>query len=116
MDMRQRATVDVEPAYWLKRGAGASFGFKLLHERKATFADTSPDVIADGLVDEVSVLSPGRKPAEPLAEVLMLKRSEPEPAGRAHPPAGVAFGHGEIITPPGTIIRRPGIGQILAVR
>lgn len=62
-------------------------------------------MIAHALVDEVSILSPSVKPAEPLAEVLSLKPTEePRPVAR------------EIPHRSGGMLVRPGVGRILAVR
>jgi hypothetical protein len=38
-------------------------------------------IIRDGLLNEVSVLSPATKPAEPLAKVVLLRERAIDPAG-----------------------------------
>ena len=62
---------------WLSKETRVSFGYKP--------AGTSSDVFGceiarRGLVDEVSLLAPDRKPAEPLARVVTLRRSVPAEA------------------------------------
>jgi hypothetical protein len=62
------------------------------------------EILRRGLLTEVSVLSPGCEPAEPLARVLTLHPTETKPRAE------------EIILPAGSLVVRPGIGQVLALR
>ena len=101
-----------DPPSWLRRGIRASFGFGVVQRRELNIGGTQAEVIARGFVREVSVLSPGRDPAEPRAEVLGLRQvshtdytrapARPEPAGE------VFYGGG--------MIRRPAGGHIIGVR
>ena len=82
--------VVTHPPYWLKRGTPASLSSKIL--ARSTFSE---DIICDALVHEISVLSPGVQPAEPLARVeLYAPRSSPaaRDASSGHSSAG-----GEIV-------------------
>ena len=73
-----------------------------------TDASASPVVVADALLDQLSILSPSVEPAEPGADELLLK---PTPEEQAIPP-GRAVRHYD--TQP-VILRRP-LGRVLAVR
>jgi len=66
------ATVHDAPAWLRKYETRASFGFSTLSRR--TFSEG--ELIAKAFVSEVSILSPGVKPAEPLAEVLLFRPAE----------------------------------------
>lgn len=70
---------------WLKRGTPASF--EAICPRYCSFGNP---ILRSGLVTEVSVLSPGVEPAEPLAQVLYVKPVEPKPAARVQ----VIYGDG----------------------
>ena len=71
----------------------------------------SDDIICDGFVHEISVLSPSVRRAEPNARVeVFAPRSSPAQPYRDPALAGEEIIHG------GTVIRRPGIGQVLGVR
>jgi hypothetical protein len=64
-----------------------------------------------GLIREVSVLSPRRQLVEPRACVAWL--------GRASSPAVVssnAAGEAATNHPPGALLRRPNVGQVVGVR
>lgn len=102
-----RATVDHAPA-WLRTRTKASFGFVPHNTR--TYAN---DLIAGALVREVTVLSPGRKPAEPCAEVLLLRHVSPAAEVGA---ASVAAAGENTPDPTGRVLRRPGIGTVIAIR
>jgi hypothetical protein len=88
-----------DPPAWLKTGTKASVAFSNLHDQHVNEWRR----ILRGLVTEVSILSPGVLPAEPLAQVVLLREtaSESERGGQLI--------HG------GALIRRAGIGQVLAV-
>jgi hypothetical protein len=103
-----RAVVTSPPA-WLKRGTPASLGSKILS--RSSFHH---DVVRDAIVDEISILSAAKQPAEPLAQVTLLERVDPasSPAVRPSSPGRAA---GEVIYG-GQLIRRPNIGQVLGVR
>lgn len=80
----------------------ASFGHRTYKHR----TDTERELIAGALVHDVSVLSPSVPPAEPLAQVILLKRSAPAeraPARTAAPTAEPAY---EVIIHPPHRIRR----------
>jgi hypothetical protein len=107
-----RAVITAAPS-WLKSGTPASLCSKILdhsrfHEPLAPSL-RAHDLVYSAIVTEMSILSPGVKPAEPLAKVVLLQRSTatPEP----HPSPGDVVIYGD-----GTIIRRRGIGQVLGVR
>jgi hypothetical protein len=113
-----RATVTKPPA-WLTRGTKASFAFskmwtasredRAVYERIVRrYREDAPPMdwkyVHKGLVSEVSILSPGTKPAEPLAQVLLVERtSAAEPAGKV------------IHTPSGVLVRRHS-GHVIGVR
>jgi hypothetical protein len=82
---------------WVKRGSAASFAIATVERQQ--IGDTTR--VLRGLVFEVSVLSPGVKPAEPLAQVLTIRRTEATPAVDDNRP---------------TLLVRPSIGQVLGVR
>ena len=103
-----RAVV-TDPTAWLRRGTAASLGSKILHR-----SSCYDDLVHSAIVAEISVLSPGVKPAEPLAQVTLLERVGPasSPAARPSSPDRAA---GEVIYG-GQLIRRPGIVRVLGVR
>ena len=103
-----RATVDDAPA-WLRTQRKASFGF-IPH---STRTYSNGDLIAGALVREVTVLSPGRKPAEPCADVPLLRQVSPAAEGVA---SSLAAAGENIVNPTGAVLRRPGIGQVLGIR
>lgn len=70
-----RATVNTPPA-WLKRGTRASFGFLAPDRREINIRGTKAEVIAWAIVNEVSVLSAAKSPAEPCAEVLSYRPAQ----------------------------------------
>lgn len=74
------AVADVTaPPSWLRKGTGASIS------RWDTFSTDrwGYDVVRGAFVKEVSVLSPGVKPAEPGAQVVMYREALPYGASRA---------------------------------
>jgi hypothetical protein len=89
-----------DPPEWLSKGTRASYAYKRVHEQDVG-AWTS---LQRALVTEVSILAPGREPAKPRASVIYLRRTEATPAGRI-----VSRGNGQVL-------RRPGLGQVLAIR
>jgi hypothetical protein len=96
------ATIYDRPAWLKKYDTKVSFRYKP--------AGTSNDVfgcqiVRRGLIEEVSVLSPGVEPAEPGAKVLTINRDE-----------AAALKPGDRVTHGGPMIYRPGIGQVLAIR
>jgi hypothetical protein len=109
------ATV-TKPPPWLKRGTPASFAH--ICPVRSSFGDP---ILRSGLVTEVSLLSPGVEPAEPLAQVVVLKRTAPPTPGVEIASGDRARRHHDtapraITLPPGGIIYRPNIGQITTVR
>jgi len=106
-------TMTGERPEWLKRGTPASLRCYPLFRRDVVIRERRADVIAKALLDEISVLSPGNEPGEPLARVLLLRESPVavrDTSGRAS-----AGGEGEVFYG-GPIIRRPNIGRVLGVR
>jgi hypothetical protein len=75
------ATIDRCPSWLRKDDTKASFGYKVLFENPDVFGC---EVVRDAFVTEVSLLSPDRKPKEPLARVVGLWEAEnlPSPATR----------------------------------
>lgn len=71
-----KATIRDKPS-WLKRDTPASFGFKPLYTRDVNIRGLRADVVGGAIVEEVSVLSPTAKPAEPLARVVYCHEEEP---------------------------------------
>jgi hypothetical protein len=69
-------TVTTDPPPWLKHGTRASFGFGSLHCRDVVIRERRAEVVARGILNEVSVLEPGTTPAEPLAEVLRFRPTD----------------------------------------
>jgi hypothetical protein len=66
------AVCDVtDPPSWLKRDTPASFEYRAL--RRSEFRGFRR--VDQGLVSEVSILSPGVRPKEPAAKVLTLRPS-----------------------------------------
>ena len=102
-----RATVDEAPG-WLRTRTKASFGF-IAHNTR-TYSEG--DLIAGALVREITVLSPGRKPAEPCAEVLLLRQVSPATEATSD----LAVAGENLRDPTGAVLRRPGIGQVLGIR
>jgi hypothetical protein len=101
-----RATVNDPAPSWLKKGTAASHGWATAHR-----ADLGPEAHAEilgrGIVREVSVLSPGVKPYEPDARVLIMREAGPPAAVPDRSTAGVIHGGG--------LIQRPALGRVLAV-
>ena len=77
-----------DPPSWLRRGTPASFEIKAA--RRSSFDEA---VLRSGYVTEVSILSPGVEPCEPLARVLTFDPAKPRPAAREE----VIHGNGQII-------------------
>ena len=68
------------PPGWLTRGTQASFAFLPIQESSFTQPGDA-DHIRKGWITEVSILSPGTKPAEPRAKVTLFQPAEqPKPA------------------------------------
>ena len=95
-----------DPPEWLRRGTPASLSRINVH---ATPTAEGAERVTSAYIKEVSLLSPGVKPAEPLAQIVPLKA---EPVARRHqaqPQGEVTYGHGQLLI-------RPNIGQVLSVR
>jgi hypothetical protein len=73
-----RVEIDDAPE-WLSTNTPASVGFAALH--RGTPINGWDDLVRSALVTEVSVLSPGVRPAEPLAKVVFLREHATEPEG-----------------------------------
>jgi hypothetical protein len=120
------ATITDPPA-WLEQRTKASFA-RLNYE--STWVGRC-ERVARAHVTEISVLSPGTLPAEPLAEVTSLRRTQPQPAPAAAssvaPATAGNWGPGAVVRnlPDGSqeisyrgvapLVRRPNVGQVLAV-
>jgi len=108
-----RATVTDPPA-WLKQGVRASFRVSTYQRRGPDFGPA--ERVVGAIVGEVSVLSPGVDPAEPLAEVLMFREAEAKPSRSvAAVGSAAAIGDRVFYGKPGDVIRRP-CGKVLAIR
>jgi hypothetical protein len=95
------------PPEWLSTRTKASFEFAPLQQQQANGWNR----ILRALVTEVSILSPGTNPAEPLARVMLLRQRSPAAVGATSDAAAV----GEVFYG-GQMIRRPNIGRVLGVR
>jgi hypothetical protein len=115
------ATIDRHPAWLRSRETRASFGYKSLQTNPNVYGC---EVVRGAIVTEVSILSPARMPAEPLARVCGLWEEEAKPLHRervaSQPSKKDAARHNTIehrIEALGRkgIICRPNIGQVLRV-
>jgi hypothetical protein len=120
-----RASV-TKPPGWLKRGTPASLSFHSMGRASSEsrqvyeaivrrgIADAKPagewEYVERALVGEVSILSPGVQPAEPLAKVLLVERADSPVAVPDRSVAGEQVIHGD-----GRLLRRPAIGRVLGV-
>ena len=106
-----RTVVD-DPPGWLKTyRTKASFGRWDVH---ATTHEDGWQRVTRAIVREVSLLSPAVEPAEPLAQVVLVRHA---PAAVSPGPAGAAPRTGNVVIPSnGQLIRRPNIGRVLGVR
>jgi hypothetical protein len=121
------ATITDAPG-WLKQGTRASFEYKPIQRTDWRGCD----ILRHGFVTEISVLSPSVKPAEPLAQVLTFgplnvpPKAATSAVGRvAHARPAADDVEAQVArqlaqawqseAPPG-IIRRPGVGRVLAIR
>lgn len=101
-----------DPPSWLERGTKASVSYKPIR----TWTYNGWRVVADAVLGELSLLSPDRTPAEPLAEVVTLRRSAA--AAISSDRAAAAGAHreaGEEIHGGPKRIYRPNVGRVLAV-
>jgi hypothetical protein len=64
-----------EKPSWLERGGGVSWSYHPLHDYTAWGTDTK--VLTSCVLREISLLSPGVRPAEPLARVCLVRPVEP---------------------------------------
>jgi hypothetical protein len=112
------ATV-TNPPDWLNRDTSASFGHWNVWRGNRTVGGVTAEVVVEGFLREVSVLSPSVKPAEPCAGVLSYRPSETAPPAMRSPE--IAFVDPDLraaqreAAERGCIVRY-GIGQVLAVR
>ena len=103
------ATIPDPPSWLRKHDTKASFSYSPY--ARSSFTDC--EHITAGHINEVTILSPGREPFEPLARVLSVRpktRFKPPATttrNRPDPEARVFYG--------GDLIRRP-TGQVLGVR
>ena len=102
--MVARATVTDPPGWLRTNDTKASFAFNAL--ARGTF--TTCEHVMEALINEVSILSPGKQPAEPLARVLSLRAVKPAVA-RAGTEGEVIYGNGQVIRryfkPPAIVVR-----------
>lgn len=80
-----------DPPSWLKRGGAVSWCRNSLWEWEPTDVETT--VLRQGLIREVSILSPSVEPAEPLARVMWVSDERSPAVVRAsdRPAAGVVY-------------------------
>ena len=90
-----------DPPGWLKRDGAVSWSHVPLREQDVNGTTR----LLRGIIKEISILSPTVQAAEPRARVEWIG----EPVTKRS--AGEVIQH-----PPGALIRRPGIGQVLGVR
>jgi hypothetical protein len=106
-------TITAPPA-WLRRGTPASISY--INLRTQTLGESCR--VLRGLVPEVSVLSPGVKPAQPGARVALLQRDQrpatTRPLTPAPKPVWLRQAQQEAAAR-GTLIR-PNIGKVLGIR
>lgn len=113
-----------DPPCWLEKGTPASISYAALHRQELE----GWMITRKGLVTEVSVLSPGKRPAEPLAQVVSFSPVERPAAAVPSTSDRVAAADSSPLewpdeaarrwaaaAPLGTI-RRVGVGQVLGVR
>ncbi len=79
----------------------ASFSYRVLR----AYEFNGWEIVSRALVEEVTILSPSRKPVEPSTEVLLLERA---PAATTPPVSEVSYGDGSVI--------RRNVGQVLGIR
>jgi hypothetical protein len=91
-----------EPPAWLKKSTPASFGYFPVQRSQVN----GWEIVRRGYVNEVSVLSPGTRPAEDLARVCLLRDDDL---------GGYDRQAGDVVINGGATITRYGIGQVLGV-
>ena len=97
-----------DPPAWLRKGAAVSISHSAYSTRTPWGAEW--DLIQKAFLNEVSILSPGVKPAHPRARVEWIGKPEPQAARTDRRPAGEVIHH-----PPGGVLVRRNTGQVLAV-
>jgi hypothetical protein len=65
-------TTITDPPAWLRRGTPASWGNKIFDRQ----SHGGIERVLGGLVTEVSILSPGKQPADPAAQVISIRRGD----------------------------------------
>ena len=96
-----------EPPGWLRRDTPASMSWCNLGTREPMPGGWTRHIA--GMVTEVTLLSPGKQPAEPGARVWHIDRGTPTPAPEpARQPDDVTHGGGQVI--------RRDVGQVIRVR
>ena len=96
--------------------AGARNPVSFGHQPVGTTDFNGCEIRRRGYVTEISVLSSPKKPAEPLAEVLTLRRTAtPATADRTHDAHDLFHQPHETVMGGGLLVR-PAIGQVLGVR
>jgi hypothetical protein len=94
-----RVLLDDGAAEWVRQGTPASLSYATMYRSEWQ----GWEICRSGYVTEVSVLSATRKPAEALAQVVLLREAEPAAGGEV-----IAHRRGDVI-------RRP-CGVVLGVR
>ena len=96
-----------DPPAWLRKGTGCSWGYHSLQDQAMPGGWTRELSVA---ATEVSLLSPSRKPVDPLARVIWIEEGKDSSAVGTDRPAA-----GEVILGGRRIVRH-NIGQVLGVR
>jgi hypothetical protein len=83
-----------DPPAWLRKGCGVSISRSAFHTRDMG----GWDLVCGGILNEVSILSPGVEPAFARARVTWIGRPESPAAGADRPVAGeVIYGDGRLV-------------------
>jgi hypothetical protein len=91
---------------WLKRDGGVSWSYRVLFDQDVRGTQR----LLRAIIDEVTLVSPGFVPVEPLARVAWVGEPEPSPAATADRAAG-----GEVLYGDGKLVRRYFPNAVVAV-
>ena len=110
------ATIDGTPPAWMRR-YDTKCSFRIATYARGSFTDA--ELVRGALVSEVSVLSPGTEPAEPLAQVLSVRPTEMKPAISRAVASAVrnvdpSVRHAQEDAARRGVLYRPAIGQVPA--
>jgi hypothetical protein len=100
-----------DPPSWLRKGTPVSIARASVQSRTPWDAEWSH--VQRAILNEVSLLSPGLKPAHPGARVEWIGAAERSPAAER---PDRRFAAGEVLHDSGQRLVRRGIGQVLGVR